>query len=794
MEKIQNEPLNRCEEVLAHEGVKGMHWYVRRYQPYPSGYDGEGKFVGKRAARKAAKAEKRQARHQAKTDTRIKNAVDTGDKKKLKKYKDDMSPDEYEKKYAETVKNGIDNAVKDRDKSALKKYKDDLNKRDYQHQKDRIDFKDAIDNDNSRKTKKLLSKVDPEDVAEATNLIRSRVALQDQKLSKIRQDSELMAKMDKLNSGLSKISKMSQNVSSITSSFMDVNKRLSENAKSQKEAQDAAEKKRIEKIIKSGDLDKIKANQSKMTNEQLKNAYDRIVQLGSEEDIRKAAPYMTSTQLASANTKLAQRDKLNEYKAKRENVRSGVQTVTSFLDTRGTTLYSDVDKNEDVQKVNRTIQRLMSSNDSTIGDAMESFQRYEMLNTGSRVWQTDGGFQIRHSDDISYEDVLAHHGTKGMHWYIRRFQPYPKGYRGEGKEVGQAKRVSRSDRKYQDYDVSYAKTGSQYRKKTKYTNIDGSLNEKGKLHAQKYISKQIEKNEKYYAKEIAKYEKKAEKYKDNPEMRKKFLDMAKDAARSRDSVNKSIKQMAIDEIMSNESIENAKMIKAIKTAAGVTVGAATGGVVLGAGLGLSSALGRTEALNEFKKMGQQFDINRPIDSVIEMTQTSPYAAKAEAAVENAIRTYSDARAYVLGISLDQAATRLNWANQQYGITDKYGKIVGGFGKSAMNEAGITPQTISDLNTLVTNTGKVSNSVINNPNTMKIIESSGTTLNTALANPQVVNTMTNLNSAIQTSGGNTATVNIPNTVAVDPKVLDTMNQIMSTQRKPNAAHDSITKYK
>ena len=82
--------LNAVEEHLEHHGIIGMHWGVRRYQPYPSDYDGDGVYKGKPAKKSfhEMRKERKAAREQRAYDEKRDKAIATLDYKTLIKHPD----------------------------------------------------------------------------------------------------------------------------------------------------------------------------------------------------------------------------------------------------------------------------------------------------------------------------------------------------------------------------------------------------------------------------------------------------------------------------------------------------------------------------------------------------------------------------------------------------------------------------------------------------------------------------------------------------------------------------------
>ena len=177
---------------LNHHGVLGMKWGIRRYQPYPDGYSGDGKYVGPKPGKTVtAKDEKRLKKYNTRIDSGVKEAVREGDKKGLKSLKSVISKSDYKKAYVDMVANGIKDAIDSGNVKKLKTFKKDMAKSDYKVAKNRALFNSAVNELKGKKMTKYAARLTDEDIRNANARIQNLTNI-NRSIKSIKQDNSVI--------------------------------------------------------------------------------------------------------------------------------------------------------------------------------------------------------------------------------------------------------------------------------------------------------------------------------------------------------------------------------------------------------------------------------------------------------------------------------------------------------------------------------------------------------------------------------------------------------------------------
>ena len=144
--------------------------------------------------------------------------------------------------------------------------------------------------------------------------------------------------------------------------------------------------------------------------------------------------------------------------------------------------------------------------------------------------------------------------------------------------------------------------------------------------------------------------------------------MAKSAEESRNRTNENLKNLSIDQMLQIQMQRNQKNAK-------IAAGAAS---IVGAGTLVAAATNESVG-NKVNDMFNSIGPDTLMNTVNDLSQTEA-GRKAFQMVDNSIRMYADARAYVVGTALDQSMNRLN----AMGVPQKAGQLVGNVASEAAN--------------------------------------------------------------------------------------------------------------
>lgn len=348
------------DDVLAHHGILGMKWGIRRFQKYPSDYHGDGKYVGpdgqpRQPTRKEARRDRRYNELKAKIDKWTVDAVESGDKKALKRLKKTMTPNEYQNVYNVMVKKGVSDAVKTNDAAKLKKFKNDLNKQVYKDSEYLMKFNKAVSELDTKKMNSMMSKIKDPDLKDAANRISSMTELNKKKIEALKVESEASVKIGKVVSAADKAAKLAASAKTIYDSIAGIKKdyedRQNTLEKRAKELNKENEKEFVESIIKSGDVKKFEKNKASFTNQQIRDFWERKYLNNKDKLDRAMLTGDTKTLLENAG-KLDKIDvkTLNTIRATNKDIAYESKWSKQELDNKKNNLNSIADKIAPLQK------------------------------------------------------------------------------------------------------------------------------------------------------------------------------------------------------------------------------------------------------------------------------------------------------------------------------------------------------------------------------------------------------------------------------------------------------------